>query len=934
MKKLLLPIIVLLAFNINAQLPAFPGAEGFGRYATGGRGGAVYHVTNLNDSGTGSFRDAVSQSNRIVVFDVGGIITLNSVCVVKKNITIAGQTAPGDGITITGQRVAFNSDSGNDIVRYIRVRLPRAAGSGVDAMSISDNADNLIFDHVSVTWGADGTFDINSTDAENITIQDCIIGQGADWHGHSTGGLIQCGPISIIRTLWIDNNTRNPKIRFQHEFINCVLYNWGTNGFIMGDTENADSYCNMIGNYFIAGPSGSASNYLTRSTARYYVYESDNWLDGDKDGVLNGTQLVAADGDYLTATVVTTPYSYPGVNTVLSAQDAVAHIIANVGPSLVRDAVDELLITQLSSYGTLGSIVQDETSNGIPNEGLGTVYNGPKPLDTDNDGMPDEWEDANGLNKNTNDAMTIAANSYANIENYINSINTSFPYLKYPTGIYSSVKTENSITLNWTNNDEADQIFIEYGTSASNFSGSVYVTGDQTIATIPGLASGTTYYFRLKAKNSTAESAYSDVVSVQTQFAPVPPVPCSSPAPSNGSTLNFFEETILTWDNTTTELGGTLYYDVYFGTSQDQMDLVASSITNKFFAVGDLSASQTYYWRVKVTNDLGSDNGSVWSFTTGSGTVGRILYLSFDETSGTIADNLEYDNDAVSHNMTTTWIPGHKNNCLYFNASPVSAGMVINHYSALSMGTSSFTISLWFKSTGGSITDIYLFHKGTHKDTYGSLGTGKWIGIQYQKGSRLTFALDDNSNKTDLNITDDPDQYFNFSWHHLVCIRDASADKLKMYIDGVKIGEKTDGTGNISESAELVIGNCNYNFDTPFYGYMDEVEMFNYALSDAEVNYIYNTTINSVKGIKLNSNDLNVYPNPFKDHLIITIPEMNSNRSIIQLIDLTGKLIIEKSVMSNEVNITLDGLDNLSKGIYICKIIGSQGYYIQKVMKQ
>lgn len=918
---------IICGLSLSAQQLAFPEAEGFGKYAIGGRSGSVYHVTNLNDSGAGSFRDAVSQSNRIVVFDVAGIITLKSVCVVKKNITIAGQTAPGDGITITGQRVAFNSDSGNDIVRYIRVRLPRSAGSGVDAMSISDNADNLIFDHVSVSWGADGTFDINSTDAENITIQDCIIGQGADWHGHSTGGLIQSGPISIIRSLWIDNVTRNPKIRFQHEIINSVIYNWAERGLIMGDTDNADSHCNLIGNYFIAGPSTtSTGSYVSGTTSRYHVYESDNWLDIDKDGTLDGTLLVGANGDYKTATVVETPYNYPGVNTILTAQNAVAHLIDNVGPSIARDAVDELLITQLSSNGTLGAIVQDETSNGISNGGLGTVFNGPKPQDTDGDGMPDEWEDANGTDKNVNDAMVISGNGYANIENYINSIDGPIiEFLRYPTSISASAKTETTITLSWTNNDDADQIYIEYGTSASSFTKSVYVTGDQVTATIPNLSSGTTYFFRLQAKSSSAESAYSDVVSAKTQDAAIPPVACSNPSPANGSTLSFINGVVLTWNNTTNAMGGALSYDVYFGTASDQMQLVSENQTSKSYSAGDLNDLQTYYWRVKATNDLGSHDGITWSFTTESG-ADKILYIPFDETSGTVAANLNGTNNANATNFTPTWTTGKLNNCAYFSASPTSSSFLVNHYSDLYLNTSPFTISLWFKSPG-TVADSYLFHKGTHSATG---GTGKWIGIQY-KASTLYFGVDDNSTKTIATLAGS--QWFNNQWHHIACVRDIAADKLRIYIDGVKKVEVTDNTGGIGESAALNIGNRNQEFDNPYIGSLDELIMFNSALTSDEIEYIYNSTATKVLGTSIHTKELSAYPNPFENKLTIDNPEENS-LVILQLVSLNGSLVYSKTLEAGTSQITIEGISDLPKGLYTCRIIGNTSQYIQKVLKK
>ena len=247
---------------IFAQQLAFPTAQGFGRFASGGRGGTVYHVTNLNDAGAGSLRDAVSQSNRIVVFDVGGIINIVERIVVSGNVYIAGQTAPGGGITVYGNGMAYNAS--NNITRYIRVRMGKNGDNGKDALSISSGS-NKIFDNVSISWGRDGTLDVNGTDIDNLTFQDCIISQGINISNHSTGGLLQDGRWSMIRSLYHSNKTRNPKARGIHEFVNSVLYNWREHGYIMGDTEG-ESQCNLVGNHFIYGPSSNSNTHITGTT--------------------------------------------------------------------------------------------------------------------------------------------------------------------------------------------------------------------------------------------------------------------------------------------------------------------------------------------------------------------------------------------------------------------------------------------------------------------------------------------------------------------------------------------------------------------------------------------------------------------------------------------------------------------------------------------
>lgn len=414
-------IVLFMTFYLNcgdlfAQQLAFPGAEGFGRFATGGRNGSVYHVTNLNDSGDGSFRDAVSESYRTVIFDVGGVINIDERIVIQHDITVAGQTAPGGGITIYGNGIAFNDDSGNSIIRYIRIRMGKNGDSGKDAVGISAGQ-NYMFDHVSISWGRDGTLDVNGSGIDNLTFQDCIIGQGINNTNHSTGGLMQSGRWSVIRSLYIDNKTRNPKARGTHEFINSVLYNWAEHGYIMGDTEGL-SECNLIGNYFIYGPSSNSGSHITNTTNSFHVYPEDNWVDADKDGILDGSLLT----DYKTATLESTPYAYPGVNNQLSAQDALSYVIQNVGASIVRDEVDDLLISELLSYGTEGQIINTEDDNGIPGN-VGTVNGGTAPADNDGDGMPDSWETANGFDPNSADNNGDAdGDGYTNLEEYLNAL--------------------------------------------------------------------------------------------------------------------------------------------------------------------------------------------------------------------------------------------------------------------------------------------------------------------------------------------------------------------------------------------------------------------------------------------------------------------------------------------------------------------------------
>ncbi len=397
-------------------MPAFPGAEGFGRFATGGRGGEVYHVANLNDAGPGSFRDAVSKPGRTVVFDVGGVIRIQERIMVAANIYIAGQSAPGDGITVYGNGMSF-SNADNAIVRYIRFRMGSNGTLGKDGITIAEGHD-MIFDHVSVSWGRDETFSINGP-VSNVTIQNCIVSQGLQTH--SAGGLLQTnGGLSILRTLYIDNHTRNPKVKGVSQFVNNVIYNWEVAAYIEGDSDSA-SYVNVEDNYFINGP-GTGDDAFTRGNLNFHIYAAGNFQDGNKNGTLDGAILPPA--KYGTVAWQAKPYDYPIV-TKITPPAAFALALAQAGASLKRDEVDLFLMTELSSLGTKGKTISNETD--LPMHGPGTVKGGAAPVDTDRDGIPDAWEKSHGLDPaNAADGKGDAdKNGYTNLEEYLNGLAAS-----------------------------------------------------------------------------------------------------------------------------------------------------------------------------------------------------------------------------------------------------------------------------------------------------------------------------------------------------------------------------------------------------------------------------------------------------------------------------------------------------------------------------
>lgn len=414
-----------------AQTLAFPGAVGFGKNVTGGRGGTVYHVTNLNDAGAGSFRDAVSASNRIIVFDVSGYITLKTAVSAKSNLTIAGQTAPGEGIGLRGGKISFGKQS-NIIIRHLRVRPGSEVASNEDVGINLLDAHDVIVDHCTVEfapWNNIGGVSTNSsvTPVNNVTFQNCLI---ANPTYQQFGAHIESPNANWTwaYNIFANSHNRNPLDKVNDIFINNVLYNCDA-----GYTTHTSTKFNhdIINNYFVSGP-GSGSNFpWYQIDKNQSIYYSGNLKDGDKDGTLNGS--------------TTTPYWYQGTGTVLTAAwstetkniptyspAAAFRYTSSVAGTFPHDEMDRLVMSQIRTLGkgTTGTgagtagpnsgFYTSQAQTGLGNNGYGTIATGTKPNDTDGDGMPDFWEKTFGLNQSANDAMTKAADGYANIEKYVN----------------------------------------------------------------------------------------------------------------------------------------------------------------------------------------------------------------------------------------------------------------------------------------------------------------------------------------------------------------------------------------------------------------------------------------------------------------------------------------------------------------------------------
>jgi hypothetical protein len=430
---------------------AFPGAEGFGANARGGRGGSVCHVTTLADSGAGSLRDCVSASNRTVVFDVSGWINLSSnLGVTQTNITIAGQTAPGGGIGIRGRKFSIG---GRDIVvRFLRIRRGILVTTDRDdAMTISSASENVIVDHCSVGYGTDETLSMPGDEGQgprNLTLQWSIVAWGLQRNNHSAGSLFTSNQTTIHHTLWGLNKTRNPRCRSEEaasrgqgghlDWVNNIIYGWNApdpvgesmgwsishDPFILAGTSNGQHAANAVGNYFIS--TRSASYAFHNGTSNFRLFPSNNILDGNANGMLDSSKT-ANDMIQGSPTILTARIASPQVTTE-TPRAAYDSVLAGAGATApMRDQADALLVSQVRAQsGILIQSEQDLVSLGVGDSGYGTLAAATRPagFDSDQDGMPNTWETANGLN--VNDAADrngdTDADGYTNLEEYLNSL--------------------------------------------------------------------------------------------------------------------------------------------------------------------------------------------------------------------------------------------------------------------------------------------------------------------------------------------------------------------------------------------------------------------------------------------------------------------------------------------------------------------------------
>ena len=448
----------------SAQPLAFPTAEGYGKYTVGGRGGKVYEVTTLEDGGAGSLREAVeAEGARTVVFRVSGTIELKrQLRINNPYITIAGQSAPGDGICLKGYPLSINADE--VIVRYLRVRLGDETGTESDAVS-SRFHKNIILDHVSASWSVDETMSIYHCDS--ITVQWCIISESlyASHHmkgPHGFGGIWGSNYGTYHHNLIACHSSRNPRMSGATGYMdyrNNVVYNWGYNSCYGGGSKQSGGYklafsaINMVNNYYKPGPA-------TALGAVSYRIANPSWANGDcgkwyiHGNVMEGNERVTADNwdggvqpnsDLLgVMDSIHSKAPWPSMPICeQTAREAYESVLADAGASLHRDAVDGRVVSDArNGVATFEGAVYKQTQqmadktkkSGIIDSqndvgGWPELKSHRAPKDRDHDGMPDKWERRHALNPNDSaDGARCSLDShYTNLEVYLNSLVPSSP---------------------------------------------------------------------------------------------------------------------------------------------------------------------------------------------------------------------------------------------------------------------------------------------------------------------------------------------------------------------------------------------------------------------------------------------------------------------------------------------------------------------------
>jgi len=948
MKKLIFLVVFLSGcIGLFAQPLAFPSAEGFGKHTTGGRGGIVIEVTNLNDAGPGSLRAAIENSStRTIVFRVSGTIYLKSTLNINYgNVTIAGQTAPGDGITLAGYN--FRVKANNVIIRYIRVRLGDKELQEADAFTCTGQS-NIIIDHCSFSWSVDEAASAYSN--QNFTMQWCIISESLynsihSKGAHGYGGIWGGSRASFHHNLFAHHTSRNPRFngaRYNSgswqeivDYRNNVIYNWGFNSAYGGEPSEIDGIkasINMVGNYYKAGPATSTGSIRYRivspdpqGTEYSYWYIDSNYVDGypnaTQDNWTYGVQNVtAAIKEQIKST---SPFPFD-ITTHHTAEEAYAAVLLNAGATLPRrDTIDRRIIYEVEngvafyggSYGAGKGIIDSQEDVG----GWPKLFSAPATADRDHDGMPDQWETDNGLDPDNpadrngdNDG-----NGYTNLEEYLNSIVTFRNFIYPPDNLNAELTDIRAITLTWNNNATGNYgIFVERK-STGGFETIDTLPEGTTVYTDTALQFETTYTYRLRAFSPADTSIYSNTSQATTLSETGLPLLPTLPDPPDGKE-HVKTSQILAWKKGI----GSSTHVIYFGSSNPPDSI--SEITGTYFQPPALEPGKTYYWRVDEKNAYGITTGTLWRFSTRELLNPQMVgYWKLDQGSPT-PDSSGYNNhgNLIHFNPPIYSVDAAIKNALVFNG--IDQYIEVPHNWVFDFEKGPFTISYWMKQMPdevNSTTEYRYIIKGSHNANTELNRSGKRYEIYYKpEKSSFRFAIDDDLVKSEISA--DPSHFVTGEWVFVTAIRDTVLHKLKLYANSVLQGEVDDLTGDISQEENLYFGYC-VDFGSWFKGKLDDIRLFNYALNLTEIEALnklgpYQSHIAENDD---NNSDFLIYPNPATDKVQVKLSKPASDNVLLYLHDLSGKMVMQKTLhLKSNDNFIFD-VSTLSAGTYIVTLI-------------
>lgn len=941
------------AFETDSLL-AFPEADGWGRYTSGGRGGAVIYVTNLNDSGEGSLREAVLASGaRTVLFKVSGTIELNSTLQIKNDsITIAGQSAPGDGITIKGSPTRI--DANNVIVRYLRFRM----GDFTEDDAFKGNEKkNIMIDHCTMSWGVDEAASFYRN--EFFTMQNCIISESLfrSLHvkgDHGYGGIWGGNKASFIRNLIAHHTSRTPRFNGARyspfmddktDFRNNVIYNWGFNNVYGGEPhENTGTKANIniVNNYYKPGPAtntGPISYRVLEPSAQgkygyslFYVNGNevygkpeileDNWELGVQSVTENAKEQLRVD----------VPFDHQIFET-LTASEAYDFVLSNAGVRIPKLDIHETRVIKETREGNAAYGGQYKgAKTGIidtPGDvgGWPFLFSATAPVDSDSDGMPDEWEIGVGLDPNDPSDRNgdLYGEGYTNLEYYLNSIEAGSYFVIPPTQLVAELTHVVEITVRWIDNSETeDGYYIERMTNG-NFEVIDTLAANTSVYIDKNVADHTEYTYRVVAFEKNEKSVYSNTGTVTSYSETAVPMPVILLYPDNNA-IKISNNTLLSWSPSL----GAESYNLYFGEEQSPALLVNLSENNYR---PTFLPNKTYYWRVEAVNKNGKTNeDNSRSFSIREQLEPQMVGHWTLDVFSDLTDSSPFESKTLSIGIKedATVNDSPVNQAIVFNGS--SQYIYVPHSYQFDFDTNSFTLAFWLKSNTISMYSNkilpYIFKGYLDGDPNAHFFRKHWEMYSDPLSDQFVFKLDDGQNSSSIVTPIEP--FFTMEWVHVVATRDVENHKITLYANGQLIAEETDNTGDLSQDRNLYFA---YRPDDKTYlrGSLDDIRLYNYALSQAEIDDFLN--VNGLSEQMTGNSQLRLFPNPANHKFSIQLPERLNNDATINIINTQGQKLMSYVLKSGSytAQIELEAKD-LAQGTYIVQLLSDQKLYTSKLM--